>query len=282
PGRPSESVKARYFEENNASFSTPQQVGTLMMPRNESTVPGGRTDRYSRIENDTKSWYRDYYQKYGTDRNDLLSNPEVLFQTFALDMANIRALRRLPVDRQIARVLDVGCGSGPGILSFIRLGFKPANLAGIDLIPERIDAARAGLPGVDFRSESADALSHPSDSFEIVYESGLFTAVMDESLAKGMADEMIRVAKPGSFIVLVDWRYRKPRNPNYAGLSLKRLRRLFEVGRRTTFVAQERGSLIPPLGRFLSRRAPSLYFVVQGLLPFAVGQTTTVIQKNRE
>ncbi len=249
------------------------------MPPSETDVATDRASRSADIAVETQSWYRDYYQKFGADRNDLLTNPEVLFQTFALDMANIRALRRLPLDRHAARVLDVGCGLGPGILSFIRLGFKPSNLCGVDLLPERIDAARVDLPGVDLRAESADALSHPSDSFDVVYESGLFTAVMDEALAKGMADEMIRVTRPGGFLILVDWRYRKPRNPNYAGLSMKRIRRLFEVGGPTRFVAQERGSLIPPIGRFLSKRAPSMYFAVQALFPFAVGQTTTVLEK---
>jgi len=252
------------------------------MPPNEPNAAADTAARLLRIESDTRSSYRNYYQKYGADRNDLLSNPEVLFQTFALDMANIRALRRLPVNRDDARVLDVGCGLGPGILSFIRLGFNPSNLSGIDVSAERIDAARADLPAaVDLRSESADALSHPSDAFDVVYEAGLFWEVVDESLAKGMADEMIRVAKPGCFLILSDWRYRKPRDPNSTGLSMKRIQRLFDVDGRTKFVARERGSLVPPLGRFLSKRAPSLYFAVQALLPFAVGQTTTVLEKNR-
>jgi hypothetical protein len=37
--------------------------------------------------------------------------------------------------------------------------------------------------------------------------------------------------------------------------------------------------LVPPLGRRLSRITPSLYFLTQRLIPFAVGQVTTVLQK---
>ena len=59
----------------------------------------------------------------------------------------------------------------------------------------------------------------------------------------------------------------------------RRIAALFDVGGETSVVARERGALIPPLGRFLSSRLPSLYFVVQGLLPFTVGQVTTVLQK---
>lgn len=72
--------------------------------------------------------YDRYYEKYGADRNDLLNNPEVTFQTFAFDRANIRALQRMELDREKARVLDVGCGTGASLVQFIRLGFKPENL----------------------------------------------------------------------------------------------------------------------------------------------------------
>src|SRR5688500_16782116 len=85
--------------------------------------------------------YSRYYADHAEDRNDLITNPGVLFQTLAFERANIRALGRLDLDRATARVLDVGCGVGAGLLSFLRLGFDPHNLAGVDLEQARIDRA---------------------------------------------------------------------------------------------------------------------------------------------
>jgi len=223
--------------------------------------------------------YQGYYAKKGADRNDLLANPEVTFQTFALDRANIRALRRVPLDRDTAQILDVGCGNGSSLLQFIRLGFLPENLSGVDTDPERIAAARANYPNIDFRLESAEALSWEDSSFDLVFESTLFVLLTSDELAADIASEMLRVTRPGGHIMLTDWRFSKPGSGFYKGMSRKRIRALFEVGHATEIVARERGALVPPVGRLLSRHVPTLYFMVQRLLPFATGQFTTVLRK---
>lgn len=233
------------------------------------------------VEDETRQWYADYYRKHGSDRNDLLTNPEVLFQTFAFDTANIRALQKLPLDREKAKVLDVGCGSGGSLLSFLRLGFRSRNLAGVDINPDRVDIGLEEFPNMDLRCESAANMSFDTNSFDLVCESTMFIQLTDERLAAEISQEMVRVTKPGGFLVLTDWRYGKPRNPDYRALSPKRIGQLFNVGRSTEFVASQRGALVPPLGRALSRWSPALYFACQSMMPFAVGQTTTVLRKPR-
>ena len=223
--------------------------------------------------------YSQYYKNHSEDRNDILTNPGVLFQTLAFDRANIRALSRLELDRRTARVLDVGCGTGSSLLSLVRLGFDPANLSGIDIEQDRIDAALKQAPNVDFRCSDARKLDYADGTFDLVLESTMFVLMTDENLATEVAREMIRVTKPGSYIMLVDWRYGKPGNATYKGLSKSRIASLFDVGSSTRVEGVERGALVPPVGRFLSKSVPSLYFVVQALLPPLVGQTTTVLRK---
>ncbi len=225
--------------------------------------------------------YESYYAKKGEDRNDLLTNSGVTFQTFAFDRSNIRALQRLSIDRENARVLDVGCGTGASLLQFIRLGFRPENMTGVDNGEERIAQARERFPTIDFRCESAERMSFPEETFDLVFESTLFMMLTSEEVAHRIAGEMIRVTRPGGYLMLVDWRYARPGSDEHRAMTPKRIASLFDVGSRTTVVARERGALVPPLGRFLSRHAPSLYFVVQALVPFAVGQVTTVLQKGR-
>ncbi|MEP6506719.1 MAG: class I SAM-dependent methyltransferase [Gemmatimonadales bacterium] len=224
--------------------------------------------------------YSKYYEQHNADRNDLLGNAEVAFQTFAFDRANISALGHMELNRDEARVLDVGCGSGAGLIQFLRLGFRPDQLTGIDISNERIDDARRSLPSVEFKCESADRLSYADGSFDIVFESTMFVLLPTEEMASGIANEMLRVTRPGGYLMLVDWRYSKPGSDVYKAMNKSRIANLFGVGTSTTVVARESGALVPPLGRFLSRRAPSLYFLAQAMLPFAVGQVTTVLRKN--
>lgn len=223
--------------------------------------------------------YDRYYEKHGVDRNDLLRNPEVTFQTFAFDRANIRALQRLDVDRESAKVLDVGCGTGASLLQFIRLGFRPENLTGIDNSAERIARGEANFPNVRFRCESADSMTFADSTFDIAFESTLFMMLTSEDVARQIASEMLRVTRSGGYLMLADWRYSRRDSNDHRAMSPRRIESLFGVGNSTEVIARERGALVPPLGRFLSRRAPSLYFAVQALLPFAVGQITTVLKK---
>lgn len=223
--------------------------------------------------------YERYYQTRGADRNDPLTNSGVTFQAFALERANICALQRLQLDRNEARVLDVGCGTGSSLLQFIKLGFLPQNLTGVDSSAERIAQAQARFPNVAFHCESAQGMSFPDSTFDVTFESTLFMMLTDEDVARRIAGEMLRVTRSGGYVMMADWRYAEPRSRDHRAMTPKRIASLFDVGAATSVVARERGALVPPLGRFLSRHAPSFYFVVQGVLPFTVGQVTTVLKK---
>jgi len=223
--------------------------------------------------------YEEYYRKHGSARNDLLHNPEVIFQMFALERANIRALSRLELNPADAKVLDVGCGTGASLFQFVRLGFRPENLSGVDASAERIAEARKRILSADFRCESADAMSYEAAAFDLVFESTLFMMLTSDEEARRIAAEMLRVARPGGYLMLADWRYAEPRSKTHKAVSTKRIRGLFDVGGATEIVTRVRGALIPPLGRFLSRRAPALYFAVQAIFPLAAGQITTVLRK---
>lgn len=224
--------------------------------------------------------YEEYYKTHGADRNDPLTNSGVTFQVFALERANIRALQRLQLDRDQARVLDVGCGTGSSLLQFMKLGFLPQNLTGVDSSAERIAQAQSRFPNVAFHRESAEAMSFPDSTFDVVFESTLFMMLTDEAVAKRIAGEMLRVTRRGGYLMMADWRYAEPRSTDHRAVTPKRIASLFDVGGSTSVIVRERGALVPPLGRFLSRHAPSLYFVVQGALPLAVGQVTTVLKKS--
>ncbi len=223
--------------------------------------------------------YSEYYAKRGSQRNDLLSNPEVVFQAFAVERANIAALRAASLDRDNARVLDVGCGSGTSLLQFLRLGFRSENLVGVDSDAERISDGRKLLPTVELVCGSAEALGYADGTFDLVSESTMLGTLASQELLRSIANEMIRVTKPGGYIMLTDWRYSRKGSGVATAMSNAEVGGLFHVGEQTDLVRREKGALVPPLGRALSRRLPSFYFLTQACIPLAVGQITTLLKK---
>ena len=220
-------------------------------------------------------WYKEYYLRKGSNRNDILMNRGVLFQSLAFQKSVIEALRTVPISRNW-KILDVGCGSGASLLQFLAFGFHPGNLYGIDIIPERIQEAQERWPTINFAHGDAVSMEYESDFFDMVMQSGMFFQTRDDNRARLAADEMLRVVKPGGHIMLIDWRYNYG-HPECKRLSRTRIVQLFQVGTKTSILCCTSGALIPPLGRFLSTYLSSSYFVVQRLLPFLVGQVTTIL-----
>ena len=232
------------------------------------------------VSQETQDWYKDYYQKKGQDRNDLLTNPEVLFQNFAFDDAIISALRKAEnINRQSSKILDVGCGSGNSLAKFIQLDFPPDNLYGIDILEERVEEAHKKYPNLNLSYDDAASMTYDSDTFDLVMESTMFVQLTDEELSQRISQEMLRVTKPGGYILVIDWRYGKPGNKDYSAVSKERIRKLFSVGSLSDIVCQQNGALVPPLGRAISRYLPSVYFLLRSVIPILVGSKATLLKK---
>lgn len=232
------------------------------------------------IEAETGDWYSSYYQSNGVDRNDLIGNPEVLLQHQATQGALVTALRRVGgVARDEVRVLDVGCGSGSTLANLANWGFEPRNLHGVDVLPNRVAEGLSRFPNLNLAVGDASRLDYADEVFDLVMESTMFAQITDEGLASSISREMIRVTRRGGLIFVCDWRYSKPRHPEYASVSKSRIGRLFGAGRDVRVVDRIPGALVPPLGRRLSRWLPSAYYPTRRLMPFAVGLHLTVLER---
>jgi len=231
------------------------------------------------VEQKTAELYKEYYKKKDADRNDLLKNPEVLFQTLAFDRSIISSFASTNIEPETAKVLDVGCGAGGGVINLIRLGFSPSNIYGIDILRDRIAEAKVRFPNINWIYGDASCMKFENNFFECVMESTMFIQITDDELSGKIAKEMIRVTKTGGYILLIDWRYSHPFKKEYKGLSKKRIASLFSVGSKTSIFKIYRGALVPPVGRFVSKNIPSIYFTLQSLFPFLVGQVATVLRK---
>lgn len=227
----------------------------------------------------TEQYYKDYESRRGAKRNDILRNREVLFQVLAADASLISALRSIEPNPTHARVLDIGCGDGASLLPFLRLGFEPSNLYGVDIRSNKIDVARNRFPASHFKCADASCLDFSDASFDITQEFMMFLQMTDDELSARVAAEMLRVTKHGGHLLLSDWRYAMPGTEEFKAVDKARISKLFRVGKETAIVGTAPGALVPPVGRFFSKMLPAMYFVVGTLFPILVGQFVTVLRK---
>ena len=153
-------------------------------------------------------------------------------------------------------VIEVGCGSGANLLELLALGAEPERIVGNDLLPERLARARAVLPsGVRLLAGDASGLSLGEASFDIVYQSTVFSSILDDGLQQRLADAMWRWTAPGGGVLWYDFTVDNPWNADVRGIPLRRVRALFPSGR----LLVRRVTLAPPLARLVVRVHPSLY-----------------------
>jgi ubiquinone/menaquinone biosynthesis C-methylase UbiE len=231
---------------------------------------------------DIEEWYRERYKERRAGRDNLLQNPEILFQSLAFDAGIIAAVRSTQVDPSSATILDIGCGSGGSLFNFLRLGFQPSRLYGIDILKGRLSVARARLPQIGFVRSNATNLGFSDNSFDIVLAASVFVTITHDGPAAKIAGEMLRVARLQGHLLLVDWRYSLPWDSRHRCLSRERIEKLFHVGSQSEVCRIFSGALIPPVGRFLSKHAPFAYFAVSFLFPLLVGQKVTVLKKMQQ
>jgi len=188
------------------------------------------------------------------------------------DPANLRAAqerertlvtllnRHLAVPVEAASVLEVGCGSGSNLATLVRFGFDPARLVANELIDARVEQARKRLPpAVRILPGDATALDLPEGGFDIVYQSTVFTSLLDDATQQCLADCMWRWTKPGGGVLWYDFTYDNPRNPDVRGVPLARIRRLFPQAA----IDARRITLAPPI----ARRVPAGLYGAFNALP---------------
>jgi ubiquinone/menaquinone biosynthesis C-methylase UbiE len=150
------------------------------------------------------------------------------------------------------RILEVGCGTGYWLRQFVKWGANPENVVGIDLLPDRVaDAKRLCPEAVTVRCGSAARLEFDDQSFDVVFQSLVFTSVRDAAMKQQIASEMVRVTRKQGFILWYDFFLNNPRNPDVRGVGRREMRELFPQ----CSISLKRVGLAPPLFRAIAPRS---------------------------
>jgi SAM-dependent methyltransferase len=174
-----------------------------------------------------------------------------LFRLLGLERQLVEALHRERMtDLAKLRVLDVGCGGGWWLRTLLGWGARPEHLAGIDLLPEAVAAARGIHPALRVECGSAGDLPFPDGSFDLVSQFTVFSSILDATLRRRVATEMLRVLRPGGTVLSYDFTL-NPGNRDTVGIGRGELATLFPGCR----LRLRRVTLAPPLARLVVPRS---------------------------
>ncbi len=159
----------------------------------------------------------------------------------------------LPLDG--LRIVDIGCGAGSELVSFVEWGALQDNVYGIDLLPERIEEARNCLPRAHFQVGNAEVLDFADSSFDIVLLITVFTSILAPKMSENISREVRRILRPGGAIVWYDFRFSNPANRNVHGIGRREIAGLFP-----DFDCHLQSvTLLPPLARRMGPFTSTLY-----------------------
>jgi len=202
---------------------------------------------------------RAVYDYYATDvkeqRKRDISNPGTRLNAAVRWAVLCESLHQLCLPKN-ANVLDVGCGAGSD-LARIAAEFSHLRLSlhGIDMLADRIERARQVITDAVLQVGVAEEMPYSDRQFDVVMASMVFSAILDDRLVGGVADEMSRVVADGGTILCYEMRYPTPWSSHTRAVYPRELRRLFPWGTvRVTPV-----TLLPPLARRLGSLADALH-----------------------
>ena len=202
-----------------------------------------------------------YARRHSGDRYSIL-RPDVALSMQEWQLKMLRLLGSVcgfgDEDIRRLKLVDVGCGYGGHLVDFLRIGFAPSNLQGIELLPDRAASARAHLPDtLCVHVGDASTVRIEPGSQDIVFQSVVFSSLLDDAFQQRLADQMWSWLRPGGGVLWYDFVVDNPSNPDVRGVSVQRLRALFPHGPMTV----KRVTLAPPLARAVCRMHPALYHV---------------------
>jgi SAM-dependent methyltransferase len=204
--------------------------------------------------------YRDYRQSTGKRRSWAADNPGNVAIRAEL-FTNILDLAAAQLDGN-GKILDVGCGGGWLLDRLASHGVAQKRLHGVDLLSERVDAARRRLPAADIRLADARGLPFPDDEFQLVTLLTCLSSMPDrESVSQALA-EARRVLASGGLLLCYEPRLSNPLNRATRRVTADMLR---DTLGQETYSRHLTG--LPPFARRLGPLTPRFYPLLSRIAP---------------
>jgi len=166
-------------------------------------------------------------------------------------------------------VLEVGAGHGGNIPMLLTSGFKKENIELNELLSERIQIIKENYR--EYKLYEGDFLKlNFTKQYDYIYQSTVFTSILDQNERQQFASKMWDILKPGGFIIWYDFIYNNPKNNQVRKVTSRQLKQLFP---KASSFKISRITLAPPIGR----RVGKFYSLFN--LPFLRTHILALIQK---
>ncbi|MGB8360267.1 MAG: class I SAM-dependent methyltransferase [Acidimicrobiia bacterium] len=140
------------------------------------------------------------------------------------------------------RVLDVGCGTGTGMVPYLDTG---CSVSGVDRSKAMLDRAKARLGDrADLHLSDGSSLPFSDEHFDLVTTSLVLHEVAERDRSSFL-EEMARVAKPDGRVLVTDFRFGSMRG--WKGPVMRSVSRLIErvSGHYASFLSFKAGGGVP-------------------------------------
>ncbi|MEP6914022.1 MAG: class I SAM-dependent methyltransferase [Acidobacteriota bacterium] len=202
-------------------------------------------------------------------------NPGYLLMSQARERASVSMLERAGVFPQPGMpCLEVGYGRLGALGALISWGLRVSDLHGIEMDERRAAVAQSALPGADLRVGDARTMPWADGTFALVITWTVFSSIASDSIRQAVADEIVRVLKPGGALLYYDFAWNNPSNRHVRAVTRSELRTLF-----STLTGSIRAvPLAPPLSRLTAPRSWLLATALDAL-PFLRSHRVAVLTK---
>lgn len=166
-----------------------------------------------------------------------------------------KLLNNIHINIKDKEILDIGCASGNKTEDLMNLGFQSEKIFGIDIRKNSIKNAKIKYPNSNYFYMDARNTLFPNEKFDFINVFTLFSSILDKKNQLKVSKEIIRILKPGGFIIFYDIRYKSPFNKNLIEIKKKRINSLFpEMKKKIKTI-----TLLPPIARNMGSLTRFLY-----------------------
>lgn len=206
------------------------------------------------------AWHRPEVRQQDAERERVAA--DLLVRTLGTDLSHIR-------------VLDVGCGTGSFLRTLVEWGAQPGNLTGTEFLADRLDIARRCSP-VEMQWHLGGLEFAASGDFDLVVANTVFSSILETKDRSLLAREMWRVLKPGGWVMIFDFRYNNPSNPDVRKVTRNELRGNWPDA---SGEAYRTLLLAPPIARRIIPRSHLAGEILGALFPFLRSHFIYMAQK---
>jgi len=157
---------------------------------------------------DEISRIKDIYKTYDTSENyKKLYSPFGLYAYFfiSLEQHLIQLFKKNKLyTLENKRILDFGIGEGKNISIFYKLGLRPEDIFGTDILFYRLKKIKDFYNNIDISQSEGQFLPYKNNSFDIVSQFVVFSSILNDNVCRNIAAEMLRVLKDDGMIIWYD------------------------------------------------------------------------------